>query len=157
LYVVSDEAPVVLTGTEVWLAGEKVGLVSDVSFRSPSADATERVLITTDFLRSAPERARDSYAHIRPAGNLMGAAVISISAGTVASPPLHDGDTILSRPQGLIARLSARLGTIAPEIAALGAATKVLNDMTTQPVGTVGNYRANGFLMCPTSAPVCRV
>jgi hypothetical protein len=133
-------------GTEVWLAGEKVGLVSDVSFRPPNTDTTERVLITTDFLAEAlPNVRRDSYAHIRPAGNLMGAAVISISAGTVTSPPLHDRDTILTHPHKVIARLSDEVGTMAPEFAALGAATKTLNDMITQPVGTIGSYRANGL------------
>src|SRR5882762_1100290 len=146
LYVVSDEAPGVLAGTEVWLAGEKVGLVSDVSFRPPSTDTTQRVLITTDFLEEAlPNVRRDSYAHIRPAGNLMGAAVISISAGTVTSPPLHDGDTIHSRPHKVIAHLSDDVGTLAPEFAALGAATSALNERTAQPTGTIGAYRANGL------------
>jgi hypothetical protein len=146
LYIVSDEAPGVLAGTEVWLSGQKVGLVADVSFRPPSTDTMERVLITTDFLKEAlPNVRRDSYAHIRPAGNLMGAPVVSISAGTVTSPALHDRDTIFTRPHKVIARLSDEVGTIAPEMAALGAATKVLNDMTSRPVGTIGNYRANGL------------
>ena len=146
LYVLSDEAPGVLQGTEVWLAGQKVGIVADVAFRPPATDTLERVLITTDFLEEAlPNVRRDSYAHIRPAGNLMGAAVISISAGTSTSPPLHDGDTIYSRPHKVIARLSDDVGTLAPEFAALGAATSALNERVAQPTGTIGAYRANGL------------
>jgi ABC-type transporter Mla subunit MlaD len=146
LYVVSDEAPGVLQGTEVWLAGQKVGIVADVTFRPPATDTLERVLITTDFLEEAlPNVRQDSYAHIRPAGNLMGAAVISISAGTATSPPLHDGDTIYSRPHKVIARLSDDVGTLAPEFAALGAATSALNKRVAEPTGTIGAYRANGL------------
>src|SRR5205814_9149485 len=67
LYVVTDEAAGVLSGTEVWLAGDKVGLVKDVSFRSPTTDTLERLLIETEFLRSAlPNVRRDSYARIQP-------------------------------------------------------------------------------------------
>src|SRR5689334_25448998 len=62
LYVVTDEAPGVLAGTEVWLAGEKDGLVTDISFRPPGTDTLERLLIKTEFLQKALTHVRrDSY------------------------------------------------------------------------------------------------
>jgi len=146
LYVVTDEAGGVLAGTEVWLAGDKVGLVKDVSFRSPTTDTLERLLIETDFLKSAlPYVRRDSYARIQPGGSLIGAPIVYIAAGTSASPPLSDGDTVHTRPKVMIADLTEQIGTIAPELAALGVATKELNDKTTRPVGTIGNYRTSGL------------
>jgi phospholipid/cholesterol/gamma-HCH transport system substrate-binding protein len=145
LYVVTDGAPGVLAGTEVWLAGEKQGLVTDISFRPPSADKSERLLITTEFLASAlPNVRRDSYAQIRPGGSLIGVPVINIAPGTATSPPLHDGDTIPTRKAAL-STLTQDVGKIGPEFAALGVVTKDLADKITRPVGTIGNFRTNGL------------
>ena len=68
LYVVADDATGVLSGTEVWLGGMKEGLVTDVSFRPPSTDTLERVLITTQLLKEAlPNVRRDSWLRYAPA------------------------------------------------------------------------------------------
>src|SRR5881275_1789276 len=73
LYVVTDEAPGVLAGTEVWLAGEKEGVVKDVTFRPVTVDTLERILIITEVLEEAlPSVRRDSYAQIRPGGRMIG-------------------------------------------------------------------------------------
>ena len=103
LYVVTNEAKGVLAGTEVWLAGNKQGLVKDVSFRPPSTDPLERLIITTEFLEDAlPNVRRDSYAQIRPAGSLIGSTIVYIEVGSLASPQLHDGDTVHTRRKGRI-------------------------------------------------------
>src|SRR5437868_8602269 len=146
LYVVTDEAPGVLTGTEVWLAGEHEGLVKDVSFRPPTVDNSERILIKTELLKDAlPSVRRDSYAQIRPGGNLIGTPVVYISPGTTASPGLREGDTIRARPKAAIGDLTEDIGSVGPEFAALGAATKELATKIDRPAGTIGNARANGF------------
>ena len=146
LYVVTAEAPGILSGTEVWLAGEKEGIVRDVSFRPATVPELERILIRTELLAEAlPSVRRDSYAQIKPGGSLIGTLVVSISPGTMAAPPLHDGDTIHARPRAQVVDLSEDIGTIGPEFAALGAATKALADNLGRPVGTFGNYRASGL------------
>ncbi len=146
LYVVTDEAPGVLSGTEVWLAGEHEGLVKDVSFRPPTVDNTERILIKTEFLKSAlPSVRRDSYAQIRPGANLIGTPVVYISAGTMGSPGLRDGDTIRARPKAAIADLTEDIASLAPEFQSLGAATGALASKIDRPVGTLGNIKAYGF------------
>lgn len=146
LYVVTAEAPGILSGTEVWLAGEKEGVVKDVSFRPATVPELERILIRTEFLREAlPSVRRDSYAQIKPGGSLIGTLVVSISPGTLAARPLHDGDTVYARPRARAADLSEDVGTIGSQFAALGAATKDLADKIGRPVGTVGNYRATGL------------
>ena len=146
LYVVTDEAPGVLAGTEVWLAGEHEGLVKDVSFRPPTVDNTERVLITTEMLKEAlPSVRRDSYAQIRPGGNLIGTPVVFISPGTTGSPGLRDGDTIRARPKAALGDLGEEIGSIAPEFKSLGAATAELAHKIDRPVGTLGNAKAYGF------------
>jgi MlaD protein len=146
LYVVTAEAPGILAGTEVWLAGEKEGVVKDVTFRPPSAPESERILITTEFLKEAlPNVRRDSYAQIKPGGSLIGALVVYISPGTAAAPPLGDGDTVYARQRAAMANLGDDIGKVGPQFAALGAATKELADKINRPVGTIGNYRASGL------------
>lgn len=150
LYVVTDDATGVLAGTEVWLGGLKEGLVKDVSFRPPSADTSERVVVTTEFLNAAmPSVRRDSYAQIRPGGSLIGAAIVYIAPGTAGSPPLHDGDTVHARQKAAIANLSEDVGTIGPEFSALAAQVKQLNAKAASPAGTIGSFRAHGLPQMP--------
>ena len=150
LYVVTDGAAGVLSGTEVWLGGMKEGLVKDVSFRPASTDTLERLLVTTQFLKEAlPNVRRDSYAQIRPGGSLIGAMIVYISPGTAASPPLHDGDTVHTRAKRASADLSDDVGTIGPEFSALASQVKELNTKLMHPVGTVGNFRTHGLPQMP--------
>ncbi len=146
LYVVTDEAPGVLAGTEVWLAGKHEGSVKDVTFRPISADTLERLLITTDVLKEAlPSVRRDSYAQIRPGGTLIGTPVVYISPGTSAAPQLQEGDTIYARPRAAIGDVTEDVGGLIPEFKSLGVATKDLARKIDRPGGTIGNARANGF------------
>jgi hypothetical protein len=146
LYVVTAEAPGLLPGTEVWLAGQKEGIVTDVSFRPASIPASERILITTQFLAEAlPTVRRDSYAQIKPGGSMIGTLVVSLSQGTLGARQLHDGDTIRSRPSVAVSNLTEDISTIMPVVSELGVATKELADKLGSPAGTVGSYRASGF------------
>ena len=68
LYVTTSDATGVLKGTEVWVAGKKVGLVTAVRFRPVSTDTVQRVLIKADVLKQyLPLIRGDSRADIRPA------------------------------------------------------------------------------------------
>ena len=146
LYVVTAEAPGVLAGTDVWLAGKKEGEVKDISFRPATVPELERILITTEFLKEAlPSVRRDSYARIKGGGSLIGAPVVYISSGTAASPPVGDGDTIHARPPAPPPDLSEDVGALGPAFGKLGAATKQLSANITRPVGTIGSYRAEGL------------
>jgi len=150
LYVVTAEAPGILAGTEVWVAGQKEGVVKDVTFQPPTAPESERVVITTEFLKEAlPSVRRDSYAQIKPGGSMIGTLVVAISPGTASAAPLGDGDTVYARHRAAVANLSDDIGAVGPQFAALGAATKQLADNINHPVGTIGNYRASGLADLP--------
>jgi hypothetical protein len=159
LYVVTDDATGVLPGTDVWLGGKKEGVVKDVSFRPPSTDTSERVIITADFLKDGLSSVRrDSYAEIRPGGRLIGAVIVNIAPGTATSPPLHDRDTIRTRSKASIANLTADIGTIAPEVSALGSELEDLTTRISRPEGTIGNFRAHGLArMTDVSAGISRI
>lgn len=150
LYAVTDEAAGILPGTEVWLAGQQQGVVKDISFRPPSTDTTERLLIKMDFLeKGLPQVRRDSYAQIRPSGSFIGAQIVYISAGSVASPALHEGDTVHTRVKPRIVDLTGDVGKIEPAISALMSSVEELNAKLESPAGTIGSVRAYGMPQMP--------
>jgi hypothetical protein len=150
LYVVTDDATGVLAGTEVWLAGQKTGLVTDVRFRPASSDTLERLILTMQFLNKAlPNVRRDSYAQVRPGGSLIGTPIVYVSAGSIGFPQLHDGDTLRARGNPLIADVTAQIGQIRPAVSALASDLKVLDERIRQPTGTVGAFHTYGFPAMP--------
>jgi hypothetical protein len=150
LYVVTDDATGVQSGTEVWLGGQKQGVVKEVSFRPASSDTLERLLIRTEFLESAlPNVRRSSWASIRPGNSLIGLAVVYISVGSTKSPQLHEGDTVRTRFSSHVGDLVTDIRTIMPQVSVLTASVKELNAKTKSTSGTVGNVRAHGFPKMP--------
>jgi MlaD protein len=150
LYVVTDAATGVLPGTEVWLSGQQAGLVKDVSFRPPSTNMLERLIIRTQFLESALSSVRrDSYAQIRPSGSLIGKRIVFIAAGSATSPPLHDGDTVYTRQKTRLGDLGGDVATVGPALTRLLAGLAELDTMIKGPVGTIGNARARGLARMP--------
>ena len=102
LYMVTDAATGVLNGTEVWVAGQKAGLVQSVELRPPSSDTTERVAISMDVLNQyMPYIRRNSNVEIRPSGRLIGSPVVSITIGTSTARQLVAGDTLRAKSQVL--------------------------------------------------------
>ncbi len=150
LYVLTNDATGVLSGTEVWLGGKQEGLVKDVSLRPPSTDTSERVVISTEFLKDALQLVRrDSYAQIGPGGSLIGAVVVNIAPGTAASPQLQDGDTVHARHNPVVTHLTDDLAKIRPEFSALTSQVQELNSKLASPNGTVGSFRRRGFPQLP--------
>ena len=150
LYVVTDDATGILSGTEVWLAGRKSGLVKKIEFRPPSVDTLQRLLIKLEFLESAlPNVRRDSWAQIRAGGTLIGTPVVYISAGSANFPQLHDGDTLPTRETSKIADLATQVTEVAPKISGLVTEIGALNDKISQPTGTIGNFRSHGLPALP--------
>jgi phospholipid/cholesterol/gamma-HCH transport system substrate-binding protein len=100
LHILTDAARGVIKGTEVWLAGEKVGLVKEIRFARPGRDTLARLVIELELLEEVQEVIRkDSFGQIRSGGSLIGAPVVYITPGTSATPPLADGDTVRAKPQ----------------------------------------------------------
>lgn len=150
LYVHTDEATGVRSGTEVWVAGQKSGLVTNVQFQPPSGEMGERLVITTEILEAAlPNVRQDSYAQVRPSGSLIGTPVVYIAAGMATSPPLHDGDTLHTRLKTRVGRLVADVGSIEPAVSEFAASVKELYAKAKSPVGTIGNLHIHGLPRMP--------
>jgi hypothetical protein len=150
LFVHTDAANGVRPGTEVWVAGQKSGLVTDVRFQPPTIDEGERLVITAEILEDALSSVRrDSYAQIRPSGSLIGTPVVYIAAGLSTSPPLHEGDTLHTREKSRVGNLAADVGAVRPVISEFAASVKELYAKSKSPVGTIGNVHTHGFPRMP--------
>ena len=95
LYVAVPDASNILKGSEVWLNGRRVGTVTDIEFAPPSAPLEERVIIVTEVLtRLRNDIRRDARASLRSGGTIIGAPVVYLNAGTIASRAVAPGDTL---------------------------------------------------------------
>lgn len=146
LYVLTDDVKGVLPGTEVWLSGEKVGLVKRVRFRSPSTDTLQRLAIQTEILADKLRLIRqNSRANIGPGGSLIGAPVVFLSSGTSTSPAVEDGDTLVTDPSGPLAPMEVRVATLGVRVDSLVVTSGKLVALLNSPSGTVGAFQRNGL------------
>lgn len=146
LVVLAGDAGDLAQGSEVWLAGQKVGVIDHIAFREPGTDSAYRLRVDLSILADAqPLLRRDSQARIARGGSLLGASVLALSVGTAAAPPLGAGDTIHAvasrRPaatltQGL-AEAREPLGELVDNVAAI---TEQFGERD----GTVGAAMAGG-------------
>lgn len=142
LHTVTDRATGVLKGTEVWLNGQKIGLVTGVSLRPPSADTTERVAIDMTILTQYMQYLRkDSDIQIRPGGNLIGAPVVYLSVGTRNSPPIASGDTLRARAQLESRPGVADISSLGDSVTAIAAEVKQVSSDFGTTMGEVGALR----------------
>ena len=146
IYVVTDDAPGVLSGTEVWLSGEKVGLVKDVHFRPVTTDTLERLAIHVEILSKHIHFIRkDAWADIRPGGNLIGSPVVWISSGTSNVRAVHEGDTLKEISTGKMRPVGDRVAALGNRLGMLtDSGGKVLRLLQSQ-AGTAGRLVGTGW------------
>jgi len=133
LYMVTDRASRVIKGTDVWLGGQKVGVVDAVTLRGVSTDTADRVLIRMRVLdQFMPYVRRNSSAQIRSGSTLIGAPVVAITVGTRATPQLHAGDTLRALTQYETQPVSADLGVLGDSVIAIvGGTRRIMAQMDT--------------------------
>lgn len=142
LYMVTDMASGVLSGTEVRLAGQKVGLVRSVELRPPSADTTERVSIAMDVLTHyVPYIRRNSDVQIRPGGRMIGSPVVYITMGTSRAPGVADGDTLRAKAQVEARSTLADASSLGDSLSSITATVSTIRDAFDTTVGNVTALR----------------
>lgn len=120
LYVLSDDARGVIGGTEVWLAGQKIGAVHDIAFRPVTSDSLGRLAVALDILDDyRPAIREDSRAEFRSGSTPIGATIVSISVGSLDQPVLEPNDTIPRAVQIDPDSVRAALSSAASQIPAL--------------------------------------
>ncbi|HJQ22116.1 MAG TPA: MlaD family protein [Gemmatimonadaceae bacterium] len=146
LYVLTGEARGVMRGTEVWLAGQKIGVVDGVEFLPPSGDSAARLAIATTIRRSEAEQIRrDSRVQIRAGANIISPVVVYLFAGTPQSARANDGDTLRAQAQSDVEVAAVKMK------GALQDVDPMMNDVRTimrdvhDPGGTIGAALSGGL------------
>ena len=144
LYAQTGEARNVIRGSEVWLAGQKVGIVKDVTFMPATVDPSNRVLIAMDVLSTARQNIRlNSTAQIRSGGTLIGAPVVYLTIGTIATRAVHSDDTIHAIPQSDLETVSSEFAMASRQFPAIIKNLKLLNEELHGVQGTLGAFTAD--------------
>jgi ABC-type transporter Mla subunit MlaD len=142
VYVTTDAARGVIRGTEVWLDGQKVGLVRDVAFQAPTIAQSERLVLTLRILESSREHLRlDSKVQVRAGTSVIGDQVVYITSGTAKMREVASGDTIHSHEsQTDYESVSADAAEASKELPAIVANVKVLTAQLKGASGTLGAF-----------------
>ena len=128
LYAQMGGARGVIRGTEVWLDGQKVGVVRSVSFLSPDVDERGRLLVAMDVLDNAHAQIRlNSIAQVRSGGTLIGAPVVYLTIGTSNVRETRDGDTLRALQQSDFETMTSEFSLASREFPDIIANLKVLN------------------------------
>jgi ABC-type transporter Mla subunit MlaD len=104
-YISADQASGILKGTDVWLQGQKVGVVKGVDFL-PTASTVKTVLKVQVMSPYKSFIRKDSRVEFKPGGTYVGAQVVALRIGSPSAPVLDAGDTL------------TRVSVIDPEIRA---------------------------------------
>ena len=146
LVVLTDNAAGVLPGTEVWLAGEKVGLVNKVVFLPVSNDTSRRIGIEAEILSQfLPHIRKNSRADIRPGGNLIGSPVLYITPGTLAYPAAKSGDTIATRAGGVMTNVDANAAQLVARLTVLADSGSKAIALLNSEAGAAGAFTRLGL------------
>ncbi len=146
VFILTDHARGVLPGTEVWIAGEKVGLVNAIRFRPVSTDTSRRVVIETEILSKFMSQVRrNSFADLRPGGNLIGSPVVYISPATTASPQLNSGDSISTKSVGVIKDVGENVTQLVSRLTVLADSTSKTIALLNSEAGAAGAFTRNGL------------
>ena len=143
VYAATDQARGLLKGSDVWLAGQKIGIVSDIRFRPISTDPSRRLLIELELLRKhLPQLRGDSYAQIRTGGSLIGAQVVYLTTGTPTAPAVDEGDTLDAKPQGDTESVASQIASASKQFPAIINNVKLLSAQLESARGTLGAFGA---------------
>jgi len=140
LYATVGDASGVMKGSEVWLSGQKIGKITDISFRPPrSADTLHRVAIEMEVLsRYSDAMRRDAVGQIRSGGSFIGPAVIYLTPGTTKGAPIQPGDTIRIASAPDFGRATSQLSAAAQDFPAIMSNVQVLRAELQSTRGTMG-------------------
>lgn len=144
LHVVTSSARGVMKGTEVWIAGQRVGTVEDVSFRPATTDSNRVVLGIRVREADADQIRHDSEVRVQSGANVIGPLVVYITGGTPRGVAVRDGDTLFAQTQSDLAATGARFEEAMKQMGPVMADVKLIMAQARSTSGTVGAFAAGG-------------
>ena len=142
LYATVGDASGVMKGSEVWLSGQKIGKITDISFRPPqNADTLHRVAIEMEVLSKYRDALRrDAVGQIRSGGSFIGPAVVYLSPGTANGAPIQPGDTVRIKAAPDFSRATTQLSGAAKDFPVIMSNVEVLRAELQSTRGTMGAF-----------------
>ena len=127
LYAFTNEARGILENSDVWLAGQRVGVVDKIEFRPVATDTARRIRLTLKILRRHQSLIRqDSYAQIRSGGRLLGEPVVYLTMGTDRHAALEPEAILASREQADAENIASEIALASREFPAIAHNAKQL-------------------------------
>jgi len=140
LYATVGDASGVMKGSEVWLSGQKIGKITDITFRSPNgSDTLHRVAIEMEILSQYSDALRrDAVGQIRAGGSFIGPAVVYLTPGTTKGAAIQPGDTVRIKSAPDFSRATGQLSAAAKDFPAIMGNVQVLRAELQATRGTAG-------------------
>lgn len=150
IYATTDAARGLIPGSEVWLDGQKIGLVRSIAFRPPDSAQRERLVIKMAILQDAlPNLRADTRVTVRTGANLIGDQVVYLSSGSAKLRGMASGDTIHGGQQTDVEEMSSDIALASREFPALIENVKLLSrqlEATEAALGALGVEPGGGNL-----------
>jgi phospholipid/cholesterol/gamma-HCH transport system substrate-binding protein len=144
LFVRTEEARGVIRGTDVWLNGQRVGVVRNVGFQPGTSTSKDRVVLRLAVLDRAREQIRaDSRTQIRSGGSLISSPVVYLHSGTIRARELSEGDTLYSEPSLDVETAGSKTAGAAREFPAILANIRVLSSQLKSVESPFGTLRGD--------------
>jgi len=141
LFATASEARGVIRGTDVWLDGQKVGMVTGVSFLPPMVSPKERLVMRLSLISAIRNQIRhDTRIQIRSGGTILGDQVVYLEGGTAASPGVIDHDTIHGGEQPDLETGASDATLVAQEFPAIMGNVKLITAQLQSVSGTIGAF-----------------
>lgn len=145
VYATVAEARGLSPGSEVWVAGERVGTVDGIDFLDTSADTTQRLLLTLSVLeRARPVIRRHAAVSVHPGGSLVGAPVVSLALGSPQEPMVRPGDTLRAPRMTSLDQTKLELSSATQEAPLVIANVRLLGAQLRAARGTLGAFGIEG-------------
>ena len=146
LHVLTDQARGVMRGSEVWISGQKVGVVDAVDFAPPTNDTTSGRVVIAVSVRAGDARQlrKDSHGQVRAGANIIGPVVVYLSSGSPTSPAVREGDTLLARAQSDFEVATVKVNEATEQLGPIMADARTIIGRVRDPNGTVGAVLTQG-------------
>lgn len=141
VHVVATQANGIIRGSEVWLAGQKIGAVRDIEFLPPATGRDARVLLEVELSARHRDALRaDASVEIRPGVSLIGAPVVYLGIGSPGAPVVAAGDTLEAVERVDLEEVADRFGDAAEALPAIMENLDAVATLMRSPDGTLGAF-----------------